>query len=294
MTVHTTDAQQLAAFLEGRRTLVLSGAGLSTDSGIPDYRGRGRSPRSPMRYQEFTRDPRARQRYWSRSVIGWPLTDGAAPNEAHRALARMERRGVILATLTQNVDGLHQQAGSRAVLELHGSLGSVVCLGCGVRSRRSEMQRRLLDANPYVAAAHDVLAPDGDVDVDDDTSASFVVPACVRCGGVLKPDVTFFGENVPAGRVERAWSWWSKADALLVVGSSLTVFSGYRFVKRARERGMPIAIVNDGATRGDADATWRSHARLGTILPAVCSALAPSRSDGADASGPRLDVASTA
>lgn len=265
--------EALADLLRSHRTLVLSGAGMSTDSGIPDYRGPDSRPRAPMRYQAFVGDSAARRRYWARSSVGWPVTARARPNEAHRALAKLERRGVLTGVLTQNVDGLHQQAGSRRVLELHGSLASVICLDCGVRSARTVLQQRMRAANPgFRAEPHDV-APDGDVEIPDAMADGFVVPPCLTCHGTLKPDVVFFGENVPRDRVERAWRMLDDAEALLVLGSSLTVFSGYRFVRRAREQGKPVAIVNDGPTRGDADATVRSTARLGEVLPALADTL---------------------
>jgi NAD-dependent SIR2 family protein deacetylase len=263
----------LAELLRERRTLVLSGAGVSTDSGIPDYRGPTSRPRSPMRFQEFARDPEARRRYWARSSVGWPVTARARPNDGHRALARLERRGLLTGVLTQNVDGLHQQGGSRRVLELHGSLASVICLDCGARSARADLQARMRAANPHFHAQADDVAPDGDVEIPDAWTRHFVVPACRACGGVLKPDVVFFGENVPRERVERAWARVDAAQALLVAGSSLSVFSGYRFVRRAREQGKPVAIVNDGPTRGDPDATVRLHARLGAVLPSLAARL---------------------
>lgn len=267
------DACALAGLLATRRTLVLSGAGISTDSGIPDYRGPTSRPRSPTTYQAFVRDDEARRRYWARSAVGWPLAARARPNDGHGALARLERRGVTTGVLTQNVDGLHQRGGSRRVLELHGSLSSVICLACGARSSRSTLQDRLTAANPGFHARPDDVAPDGDVEIADAWTRDFEVPACLACGGVLKPDVVFFGENVPRDRLQRAWTMLDEAEALLVVGSSLTVFSGYRFVRRAREQGKPVAIVNDGATRGDADATVRSHARLGTLVPELARRL---------------------
>jgi NAD-dependent SIR2 family protein deacetylase len=270
----TIDA--LAELLRRRRALVLSGAGVSTDSGIPDYRGPDSRPRSPMRYQEFVRDAEARRRYWARSSVGWPVTARARPNDGHRALARLERRGLLAGVLTQNVDGLHQQGGSRHVLELHGSLASVICLDCGARSARADLQARMRAANPDFHAQADDVAPDGDVEIPDAWTRGFAVPGCRACGGTLKPDVVFFGENVPRERVERAWARLDRAEALLVVGSSLTVFSGYRFVRRAREQGKPVAIVNDGPTRGDRDATLRLHARLGEALPVLAERLCPS------------------
>ncbi|MDZ7706892.1 MAG: NAD-dependent protein deacetylase [Trueperaceae bacterium] len=268
-----TDVDALTDLLATRRTLVLSGAGISTDSGIPDYRGPTSRTRNPTTYQTFVRDEEARRRYWARSSIGWPLTARARPNGGHGALARLERRGATTGVLTQNVDGLHQRGGSRRVLELHGSLSSVICLACGARSARATLQERLGAANPGFHVRDGDVAPDGDVEIADAWTRSFRVPPCLACGGVLKPDVVFFGENVPRDRLERAWTMLDQAEALLVVGSSLTVFSGYRFVRRAREQGKPIAIVNDGATRGDADATVRSHARLGTLVPELARRL---------------------
>jgi NAD-dependent SIR2 family protein deacetylase len=261
--------EALHAFLSEHRALVLSGAGISTDSGIPDYRGPDAAPRAPMRYQTFLRDDAARRRYWARSSVGWPVTARARPNAAHVAVARLERRGVVTGVLTQNVDGLHQQAGSRRVLELHGSLAAVICLDCGVRSARTVLQERMKRANPAFHAEADDVAPDGDVEIADALTRDFVVPACATCGGTLKPDVVFFGENVPKPRVDRAWRMLDDAEALLVLGSSLTVYSGYRFVRRAREQGKPVAIVNAGPTRGDGDAAVRSDGRLGEVLPAL-------------------------
>jgi len=267
------ELEALAELLASRRTLVLSGAGVSTDSGIPDYRGPTSRPRSPMRFQEFVRDEAARRRYWARSSVGWPLTARARPNPGHHALARLERRGRTTVVLTQNVDGLHQQGGSHRVLELHGSLASVACLECGARSARAALQERMRAANPGFHAHADDVAPDGDVEIPEAWTRDFAVPSCLACGGVLKPDVVFFGENVPRERVERAWARVDEAEALLVVGASLTVFSGYRFVRRAREQGKPVAIVNDGPTRGDGDATLRLHARLGEVLPPLAERL---------------------
>lgn len=266
----------LTELLRERRTLVLSGAGISTDSGIPDYRGPDSKPRSPMSYQTFLADAGARRHYWARSTVGWPLTARARPNGGHRALARLERRGAVLGVLTQNVDGLHQSAGSRHVLELHGNLATVVCLSCGARSARSALQERLRTANPDFHARSDDVAPDGDVEIPAALTRDFRVPPCLSCGGTLKPDVVFFGENVPRERIERAWSMLDRSQALLVVGSSLTVFSGYRFVRRAKDQGKPVVIINDGPTRGDADATWRLQARLGEILPQLADQLTAS------------------
>lgn len=259
----------LAALLRTRRALVLSGAGISTESGIPDYRGVDRTgpPPSPITYQRFVRDENARRRYWARSALGWAIMQGKSPNEGHRAVAALERGGQVTGVLTQNVDGLHQAAGSQAVIELHGSLSRVVCLRCGQRESRASMQTRLEALNPGFVERAVTILPDGDADLPEAWERAFEVAACQVCGGVLKADVVFFGENVPAQRVEEAFAMLDGADALLVVGSSLAVRSGYRFVEAAKEDGKPVAIVNRGPTRGDALADVRVEARLGDVLP---------------------------
>lgn len=255
--------------LAGRRFVALTGAGLSTDSGIPDYRSPGRPARRPIQGPEFRRDPAVRARYWARSAVGWLRLREAAPNAAHAALAAAEARGLGL-LITQNVDGLHQAAGSRRVIELHGALADVVCLGCGAVEPREQVQRRLLAANPGLVTLA-AAAPDGDADVE--PPPDLQVPACGACGGVLKPDVVFFGENVPAERVAAAYAAVDAAEALLVAGTSLTVWSGYRFVRRAAERGVPVVLVNRGPTRGDPLATVRVDAGVGEVLPALIGGL---------------------
>jgi NAD-dependent SIR2 family protein deacetylase len=267
--------------------VVLSGAGLSTESGIPDYRGpTGLARRAqPMTYQAFTGGAAARQRYWARSHEGWRHIAAAAPNDGHRAVAELERRGLLAGIITQNVDGLHQAAGAQQVTELHGSLSRVRCLGCGARSSRRELDRRLREANPgwERRAAHASRAapvnPDGDAVLTDAEIDGFAVVDCAGCGGVLKPDVIFFGENVPRARVEDCYALVGRSRTLLVLGSSLTVMSGYRFVRHAASLALPVAIINQGATRGDPDATLTLNAPLGptlTSLPAHLSAY-PSR-----------------
>jgi NAD-dependent SIR2 family protein deacetylase len=258
---------RLAELLSGRRTFALIGAGCSTESGIPDYRGPETLARSrnPIQYRAFLDDPGARRRYWSRSFVGWPRIASAVPNPAHHALAELEQSGAIGGLVTQNVDGLHHKAGSRRIVELHGALRWVVCLGCGAEDDRDAVQARMADCNPSFASTGPA-APDGDADVD---AEGFVVPTCAACGGVLKPAVVFFGENVPRPRVDAAYDLLDDAGAVLVVGSSLTVFSGYRFVKRAAERGLPVAIVNLGPTRGDPLAALRVDDRAGAVLPAL-------------------------
>ncbi|WP_295660277.1 NAD-dependent protein deacetylase [uncultured Nocardioides sp.] len=261
---------QAVELLTGRPLVVLTGAGLSTDSGIPDYRGPGSVPRQPMTFQQFLAGPEARRHYWARGHVGWGRMGTAGPNAGHHALVRLDPELLI----TQNVDGLHEQAGSRRLVALHGRVADVICLDCRATSARTLMQERMTALNPGWAERHaDVaLRPDGDVDLAE--TADFVVPACERCGGVLKPDVVFFGENVPAPRVERCYAAveaLAEADgALLVVGSSLTVMSGLRFVKRAATRGVPVVIVNRGATRGDPLATYTLEEGCSEFLTELC------------------------
>jgi NAD-dependent SIR2 family protein deacetylase len=242
--------------LAGRPLVALTGAGMSTDSGIPDYRGPGSPRRTPMTYGEFVSGPQAQQRYWARSHVGWARMDRAEPNAGHRAVATLEQAGVLRGVITQNVDGLHRAAGSRAVIDLHGRIADVVCLGCASVTPRTVLQDRLDALNPgFVEAAGPAIetAPDGDAVLA--SVAGFRVAPCSGCGGVLKPDVVFFGENVPRDRVDRAYELVDglAADegALLVAGSSLTVMSGLRFVRKAHQLGVPVVIVNRGATRGD-------------------------------------------
>jgi NAD-dependent SIR2 family protein deacetylase len=255
---------------------VLSGAGLSTESGIPDYRGpsgQARRTGQPMTYQAFTGSAEARQRYWARSHLGWRHVTGASPNAGHRAVAAIERAGLVSGIITQNVDGLHQAAGAAAVTELHGSLHRVVCLSCWSRSSREDLDARLRAANPAWSAAglEPAVNPDGDVALEE--TSGFTVLDCLGCGGVLKPDVVFFGENVPKQRVESCFSLVSSSSALVVLGSSLTVMSGLRYVRRASSLGIPVIIVNQGATRGDELAAARLDAPLGRTLTALAREL---------------------
>jgi NAD-dependent SIR2 family protein deacetylase len=260
--------REIAGLLGPGGVVVLSGAGLSTESGIPDYRGpTGLARRAePMTYQAFTGAAGARQRYWARSHLGWRHIARAAPNRGHEAVAELERRGLLSAIITQNVDGLHQAAGAQDVIELHGSLSRVICLRCGERTPRDELDQRLRAANPDWAAQAQQVNPDGDAVLDDGATAQFQVVDCLRCAGALKPDVIFFGENVPPGRVAECYALVSEARALLVLGSSLTVMSGYRFVRHAARLGIPVAIINQGPTRGDAQATLRLDEPLGPAL----------------------------
>jgi NAD-dependent SIR2 family protein deacetylase len=249
--------------------VVLSGAGLSTDSGIPDYRGPSGSARrgSPMTYQTFTGDPLARRRYWARSHLGWRTIGDARPNDGHRAVARLQDAGLLTGVITQNVDGLHQAAGARDVIELHGNLARVACLGCGSRSGRDELEERLTAVNPGFGAVAAAINADGDVELDDAEVDGFTVVDCLACGGLLKPDVVYFGETVPADRVSRAFSLVAGARTLLVLGSSLTVLSGRRFVLRAARDGVRVAIVNRGVTRGEPYADLLIDAPLSVVLP---------------------------
>ncbi|WVK85960.1 NAD-dependent protein deacetylase [Dactylosporangium sp. AC04546] len=255
--------------------VVLSGAGLSTESGIPDYRGPTgmRRPATPMTYQTFTRDPGARRRYWARSHLGWRTIARAAPNAGHHAVGRLQRQGYVGGIITQNVDGLHQAGGADPVVELHGGLDRVVCLDCGDLTGRAELHARLTAANPGFDHTSDAIKPDGDVDLTDEQVAGFATVDCGGCGGMLKPDVVFFGESVPAPRVQECFQLVEKASALVVLGSSLTVMSGRRFVVRASKLGLPIAIVNQGATKSDALATLRLDTPLGAALNAVAWSL---------------------
>lgn len=272
----------LTELIAGGRPLVLTGAGMSTESGIPDYRGPdGRRKVTPMEHGEFVGSSAARQRYWARSYVGWQRFSAAEPNAGHRAVGALQGAGAVGPVITQNVDGLHQRGGARAVVELHGTLAEVVCLTCGERVDRDLLQARMADANPdfeqrATGAADDgsrvssQIRPDGDVVLAADAVRDFVLPQCLVCGAdTLKPDVVFFGGSVPKDRVEHCFALTDEADALLVLGSSLAVMSGFRFVRRAAARGIPIGIVTHGPTRADALATVRVDAPLGETLSAL-------------------------
>lgn len=260
---------RLGDFMAGhRRLFVLTGAGCSTASGIPDYRDeQGAWKRTPpVTYQAFVGDIATRQRYWARSLLGWPRVAAAQPNAAHRALAALEVQGCCELLLTQNVDGLHQAAGSHSVIDLHGRLDGVVCLECGEVSPRADLQARMEDVNPAWRSLEAGTAPDGDADLDGLDFGSFRIPACEACGGRLKPDVVFFGENVPRQRVEAAMAHLARADAMLVVGSSLMVYSGLRFVHAAVRLDLPVAAVSLGRTRADDLLQFRIAAPCGDAL----------------------------
>jgi NAD-dependent SIR2 family protein deacetylase len=273
----TEPAYGVAAAVElltTRRIAVLTGAGVSTDSGIPDYRGPGSPARAPMTYQEFVAAPTAQQRYWARSHLGWSRMRGAEPNAGHRALARLERLGAVQLLITQNVDGLHEQAGSQRLCALHGRIADVVCLSCRRQSSRRALHERLQQLNPGFEERHAdaIVRPDGDVELE--STADFRVPGCESCGGVLKPDVVFFGENVPRDRVQRCYAAVEAAEALLVAGSSLTVLSGLRFVRHAHKLGLPVVIVNRGATRGDPLAAITLDTGCSEFLPLLAERVA--------------------
>ncbi|NYE35746.1 NAD-dependent SIR2 family protein deacetylase [Nocardioides cavernae] len=273
MTIAAIEGEALD-LLAGRPLVVLTGAGLSTDSGIPDYRGPGAPSRMPMTYQEFVGSAEAQQRYWARSHLGWQRMGRAVPNHGHRALAALDPQLLI----TQNVDGLHEAAGSRALVALHGRVADVVCLTCRTTSSRAALERELDALNPQWLERHGWVEsrPDGDVDLDD--THDFVVPRC-PCGGPLKPDVVFFGENVPPERVARCYAAveaLGPSGALLVAGSSLTVMSGLRFVKRAAAGGTPIVIVNRGETRGDPLAAYKLEVGCSEFLTRLCTRAAGS------------------
>ena len=250
------------------RLLVITGAGCSTAAGIPDYRDEHGAwkRREPMRYPVFVGDTLARQRYWARSMLGWHTMAAARPTAAHHALAQLERAGRVGLLVTQNVDGLHQAAGSAKVVDLHGRIDTVCCLGCGTRSPRRALQETLMARNPAWLALDARSLPDGDADLDGLDFAAFDVPACPHCGGVLKPDVVFFGESVPRERVAAVREALAQADAVLVAGSSLMVYSGYRFVEEAVASGKPVAAVNIGRTRADPVVTLKVEADVGVAM----------------------------
>lgn len=267
----------LLAGLRGRRRIVaVTGAGVSSEAGIPDYRdaaGRWKRP-APVQFAEFLSSAAVRQRYWARSMSGWPAFSAARPTPAHAAFAVLERAGLLMCTVSQNVDDLHRRAGSRRVLDLHGRLARVRCMACGRRSARRRLQAQLADANPDFAVGITAAAPDGDADLGATDWSEFRVPACAGCAGVLKPDVTFYGETLPRERSRRADAAVAAADALLVAGSSLMVFSAFRLVRAAARRGIPIVAVNLGRTRADDLLDVKLVGRAGAVLPALAARLA--------------------
>ena len=270
-TIEIDAAEALAAWLdEYRSVFVLTGAGVSTNSGIPDYRGADGEwkRRAPITYQAFVQDPAMRARYWARSFVGWSVVANARPNQAHLALATLEAQGKVSMLVTQNVDGLHSRGGQRNVIDLHGRIDQVVCLACGTRLPRASVQTMLADAHPEWTSITASAAPDGDADLEQLDFTTFIPPPCPRCGGLLKPDVVFFGENVPRARVDAAAAALQRSDAMLVAGSSLMVYSGFRFARMARESGLPLAILTRGITRADDLATLKLHADCEATLAA--------------------------
>jgi NAD-dependent SIR2 family protein deacetylase len=268
----TVSLDAVRSLVDTANVVVLSGAGISTDSGIPDYRGPSGMLRrhAPMQYAAFVDDAAARHRYWARSYLGWRSIATARPNAGHRAVAALQASGRVRGIVTQNVDGLHQAAGALDVIELHGGLDRVVCLTCGTRESRFAVDARLRAANPDFDAHVALVNPDGDAELGDADLDGFRMVACLACDGdMVKPDVVFFGENVPKDRVAGCFELVERASALLVLGSSLAVMSGFRFVRRAAALGIPVAIVNQGPTRGDGLATVRVDAPLGEVLPAL-------------------------
>lgn len=265
-------ARSLRAWVDRfERVFVLTGAGISTGSGIPDYRdtaGAWKRP-PPVTYQAFVGDVATYRRYWARSFVGWPMFSTALPNAGHRALATFEQQRRVTSLVTQNVDTLHQRAGSRDVIDLHGRLDGTVCLGCGDVRRRGELQTRMTANNHGWRPRDTAAAPDGDADIDPAAVATFEPPHCTICGGMLKPDVVFFGENVPAARYAQALAALHAADAVLVVGSSLMVYSGFRFARMGHERGMPVAILNRGQSRADALVDLKLEGECGEVLAAA-------------------------
>ena len=247
---------------------MLTGAGVSTDSGIPDYRDEHGAwkGRDPIQYRDFVGSDAVRRRYWARSMLGFPLMARATPNAAHEALSVLESRGALSLLVTQNVDGLHRRAGSANLVDLHGRLDQVRCLGCSALTERAALQSELLERNPEFAAASATVKPDGDAELSDVDYQRFAVVPCAACGGVLKPHVVFFGESVPAERVTRAMTALESSRLMLIVGTSLMVFSGFRFARAAARFGVPIAIVNRGITRADELSTLKLSGSVGEIL----------------------------
>ena len=276
-TIAETGAQLSAWLARFERVFVLTGAGVSTASGIPDYRdadgGWKRTP--PVTWQAFTCDAATYRRYWARSFVGWPRFSRAQPGPAHRALVALAAHGPLASMITQNVDGLHQRAGSEDVIDLHGRLDSAICLRCGARLSRDDLQSRMAAQNPHWNSGEAATAPDGDADLDPAAAARFVAPHCAVCDGLIKPDVVFFGENVPGERYRRALDALHAAEAVLVVGSSLMVYSGFRFARMAHERGQPLAILTRGRTRADALAGLKLDAECGATLEAAVTARGP-------------------
>ena len=273
---------RLAEQLRGRTVCLLTGAGCSTESGIPDYRGEGthKRARNPIQFRQFLADERGRQRYWTRSMVGWSQFRLAEPNRAHLAAHQLELASVVQGIITQNVDRLHARAGSKTAVELHGALEEVTCLDCGALEHRDDLQARLLALNPGFIAVAEQLAPDGDADLTESDPGrrvveNFRVASCRSCLGILKPNVVFFGEGVPRLTLNAAFAQYERCDALLVLGSSLAVFSGYRFVRRARQDRKPIFVINVGPTRADEVAQMKVTGTAGAVMSRLAELLVP-------------------
>ncbi len=272
-----SDINRLVEFLYRHQNItVLSGAGCSTGSGIPDYRDEDGNWKyaQPVQYRNFVRSGNVRRRYWARSLVGWRRMSAAKPNAAHKALAELEHAGHVVSLITQNVDNLHRIAGSRQVIDLHGVLHKTCCLNCETKGRRDDWQARLEECNPDWSAEAEAYAPDGDAKLSNSDYLHFNVPGCPACGGIVKPDVVFFGESVPLERVNDATAKLERSDALLVVGSSLMVFSGYRFARLAHTANIPVAIINRGRTRADNIASQKFSGDCAKILPQLVDGLA--------------------
>jgi NAD-dependent SIR2 family protein deacetylase len=271
-TATSTELDAAADALRGRKVAVLTGAGVSTDSGIPDYRGDGAPPRNPMTFQQFLKDAEYRKRYWAGSHLGWRRFDGARPNDGHRVLASLEKNGAINGVITQNVDGLHLRAGSQRVVDLHGTMDRVRCLTCGQIFARADIAERMTAANPWLDEPEAMeLGPDGDVAFTQ--ISQFVTPSCSICDGILKPEVVFFGEFVPTEKFAEARALVQGAEALLIAGSSLAVNSGIRLLDQATKRRMPVVIINRGATKGDSRATVKIDAGTSETLTELAGRL---------------------
>ncbi len=269
------DLTAVVELLAGRRWTALTGAGISTDSGIPDYRGPDSPPRNPMTYQQFVGDAAFRRHYWARNHVGWRHMRSTAPNAGHRALAELERAGLVVGVITQNVDLLHQAAGAHNVIDLHGHYDAVVCLNCRTQFTRTQIHETLDELNPGFAQTAQVqdaeIAPDADAVIN--STEGFVVADCPVCGGMLKPDIVYFGENVPKDRVQRAYDMVDDGEVLVVLGSSLAVMSGLRFVRHAAKNGKPVIIVTRGETRGDDLATIKLVAGTSEVLQGLLEQL---------------------
>ncbi|MCS5733344.1 NAD-dependent protein deacetylase [Herbiconiux daphne] len=268
----TLAVEDAAEVLSGRRIVVLTGAGMSTDSGIPDYRGEGAPKRNPMTFDQFLASDSYRKRYWAGSHLGWRMFDAAQPNDGHRILAELEDAGLVSGVVTQNVDGLHARAGTKHLVDLHGSMDRVNCLNCGQTFARASIAQRISDANPWLTEPDLVrMAPDGDAEVAE--YEAFQVPACTVCGGVLKPDVVFFGEFIPTEKFAEASAMVAASDAMVIAGSSLVVNSGIRLLEQARRRKLPVVIINRGVTKGDGRATVKIDAGTSETLRALTDRL---------------------